>query len=214
MFIKHKRIFVLQLLILFVFLILSCRDKEKSKNDTGSIKNNLLTDTFSLEKQKVFRHWLMDTIAKLNTSIVSQERGAGLVAKDFIVMPDSLGLAINLYYDLVIGLTKNTNNESNPGKLLSLLNEYDEHPKLDSRLKFTVNNFYSLSPVSELTYDLIVDFKNIQINSLDDKIVSKYTYIRGRISDKTITWLDKNKIQRNEHIDFIWEGNKLIKRKL
>jgi hypothetical protein len=214
MFFDYKERFFVPLLIASLWCIIGCNAREKVNNDTGSIKGNLLIDTSILKKQDIFKLWLIDTLARLDTSILTQRKLEGIIANDIAVMPDSLGLSMNLYYDLIIGSNKNIKEESYPDKLLSLLNEYNEYPKQDSKLKFTVNYFYSPSPVPGLARDLLVELNNIEVVELNDKVVSKYTFIRGRLSDKTVTRVDKNGIPIKEYINFIWEGNKLVKRKL
>lgn len=215
MFLDNKKRIVVSILISSLCcIIISCNAREKVNNDRCSIKGHLLTDTSILKKQVIFKLWLIDTLAKLDTSVLTQRKLEGIVANDIAMMPDSLGLSINLYYDLIVGSNKNTKEESYPEKLLSLLNEYNEYPKPDSKLKFTVNLFYTPSPVIGLARDLLVELNNIEVVDLNDKVVSKYTFIRGRLSDKTVTTVDKKGITMKDYINFIWEGNKLVKRKL
>ncbi len=86
--------------------------------------------------------------------------------------------------------------------LLELLSEYDELPNNKFNLSFTSSFYYYPSTKKEMTYNYVYEIKDIVVN--DSNNIYEYDYIRGRLGSKFIA-------KENIQIDFIWEGDSLIK---
>lgn len=201
------------LITIFSFIAISCNQgKVDNDKNIGTLKNEVHnTSSKTLSQNNKFRIWLRDTLLTLNLNWINNV-GNGVIKKEYTVNSDSSLLSINIYYDSIIGISKkNQKVDSILITVLSLLKEYKEYPKGGFRLKFIwVLQFYP-SPIVRLTketYDQIDDLEVIESNK---KLISRYGFIRGRLSGKEII----NSGNNNEiikDIDFIWEGDSLIKR--
>jgi len=209
-----------------LFVMVACSNQRESdpqiknskaagtENDSSLKLNSKISkvDTFFERKQLVFKNWLTDTLKILNSTVVGFRNIHQEEKKEIFVTSDSLGLSINSVYDLIIYSNRLIgNNEAK--NLLNLLKEYSESPRGTYNLKFKTQYFFTPSPVPELPSDVTLDIQDVQIVQNNGKKTIRYDIIRGRISDKHITTLNKNGYKNEEHIKFLWESGKLIKQK-
>ena len=199
-------------LLIFILLgsLFSCNitknDGCKTKS-VGEVQNSKNTFVYS---DSTFRGWLVDTLTKLNSSKKKQFTSKWF-AQELIVGLDSQSLSINKHFDSIDGSIK-VNLPKDAINLISLLKEYEEYPKGMFTLNFITSEFYTPSLRVGATYDVSFSIDSIYLFE-QDGVKSHYIYIRGRLSYKELTW-PRYRNKEMEHIDFIWENNKLKKVKL
>lgn len=180
--------------------------------DTGikkSVRINKI-DTFYERKQLMFKKWLIDTLKILDTAIVNFNNKSQGIKKGFSIASDSLGLSVKNIYDLPF--YSNTFKKSDEvQKLLSVLKDYNENPQGQYILRFKVDYYFTPSPVPKLLYDMTLDMEDVQVSEQHGKKNTRYEIVRGRISEKHVSTLLKDGSQKEERINFLWKGSKLIK---
>lgn len=153
-----------------------------------------------------FKHWLVDTLRMLDSSIHSDDTSK--IVK-YQIANDSMQLDIFESYQFVFDKGYRQK-DKNTRYIFSLLKEYAEMPDLQSNISFTVHHSYYPSVVKGLEREFVAEVENILVEASDTLI--EYGYIRGRLSDKYITV--KKKGGKKLHYEFIWLKDKLIKRKI
>lgn len=150
-----------------------------------------------------FKQWAIDTIRKLSAI----HYDSSLKKIRFQLSEDSLILVISENYQFVYNqfgkLDRNCRN------LISLLKEYEELPAVNSDCSFSIKTTFYPSVSKEWRYEYVNEWDNITIKEL--KKTYKYGYIRGRLHDKKVL---SNNPKDSAYYEFLWEGNKLIKKKM
>lgn len=198
---------VIRIIAVFVLVgtyLLGCRNEEQKINSE-------VTDTISTQRnnyEQIFKTWLKDTLPNLYKWQITNE--ANIIKKEVLLDNDSLRLNTNCYYAVSIDETKNKNLPNEIVNMIELLKEYDELPKKDYSLSFVYKMDYSPSVVEQLKHDFIYDINNIVVEELGSK--TNYSYIRGRFSNKQVIRKRKGDNLDTMNINFIWDGDKLIKK--
>jgi|GEM_PF-1812511 len=210
------RIYRQLLVISLSYFSISCTPPKRDvrENDTTSVSSSspVQEDTLMLKKVKLFKSWLTDTLSMLDSQFLAHMQAKDIVKTEIVIAPDSLGLTIVQHYEATIKHNLAVNASGYTKNLLDLLMEYDEFPKTDFRVKFDANKIYSPSPVPELAYGFSDELGSIEVTESNGRIVSQYAYVRGRLSYKTVVRKEKNGKYVEEHVDFDWDDNKLIKK--
>jgi len=189
------RIFLNYLIIIFgLFTTASCQSKVKS------------TAIVMPKQDKLFKQWIRDTTAVMNKhlNVISN----GLIKSQIVIAPDSLLFSDFKTYEFD---SKNMIKNDEISNVVSLLREYDELPSKNYKLSFMVEKNYSPSMSEGSKYDFDSELKNILVKTSQSN--TEYSYIKGRISGKKV--FKANVKNKNYNLyDFVWEGDKLIKRRL
>lgn len=158
------------------------------------------------EQDKLFKQWVKDTTTKIkkNPDLMLN----GLVKSQIVVDADSLLLSDFKTFEFD---SKNKIECKEISNVISLLKEYDELPKDNYHLSFVVEKSFSSSMANGLRYDFDSELKNVIVKTF--RTNTEYKYIRGRLSGKKVFKSDI-KDENYDLYDFVWEGDKLIKRKL
>lgn len=210
---QNSCMFLFNLILAFILCInLNCKPNVNVHNKQSEQLSTNRGDTSIARKELIFKNWLVDTLKVLDTSVGSSHTETIRVKKEINIASDSLNLTILTHYDLQIDSGIGAKPED-VNKLLALLQEYNESPKSRFRLKFKTEYYFTPSPVPNFAHDLTFENKDIEIIEGGGKVVSKYSYIRGRLAYKNVTSLAKDGSETNEYIDFVWQDNKLIKKK-
>jgi len=160
------------------------------------------------KKDRLFKQWVKDTTAiiKKHPDIISN----GLVKSQIVVAEDSLLFSDFKTYEFD---SKSIIKNDEISNVISLLREYKELPRDNYKLSFVVGKNYYPSMFDDFKYDFTYELKNISLKTFHTN--TEYSCIRGRLSGKKVFKvknLDKSTIYNL--YDFVWEGDKLIKRLL
>ncbi len=199
-------------LICVIQLEASCDFKTNHTSKVNLDHNTSENSERLINRDHEFKRWLIDTLYELNNSnqnIVNKSKG---IKKEITVSPDSLGLSIIDKYDSIVASNEDFK-QKDVRDLIMLFREYEEFPKGNFILSFQTDYFYTPSMVPKLPYDMTFNIDNIKIIE-QGEVISYYSYIRGRLSYKEVMQFTPDGRKKNERINFIWDGKKLIKRKL
>src|ERR1700678_3918224 len=180
-----------RILVVFMFYIVcSCGRLEKKSIISDSLQNQVVqekSDTLKDLSEIVFKKWLRDTMA---LSHFGESNGV-IKEKNYIkqiqISQDSLVFIIADNYDLIINSGRAIRSNEDVEIVLSLLKDYDELPTRKFAIKFAINYEYSPTPVVDRIYDLSSYLSGLETRIIGDGTVSKYDYIRGRLSDKIVS---------------------------
>lgn len=190
------------LLIIGIFYTVNCskgniRDSSEPKSDSIVLQNDF---------DRQFKSWLNDTLVVLTKW--KNKNDCSVINKEILIDTDSLTMEINTDYQAIFG---DTNCKSSKVlDIISLLREYKEPLKKGDKIIFLCNMFYSPSAVEQSRYSYIYEVKNLKVVSIASE--SQYEYIRGRLSGKRTSVKNKDKTETITQVEFIWNGNKLIKK--
>ncbi len=195
----------LLLVIIFLMILSSCSKQiEKRVKEPEILIDSTIVN--GKEYDFVFKSWLKDTLITLSSWKSKLEDG--IEKKNFSVESDSLTLTIEVYYKSDV----NIKSHIEISNMLDLLKEYGELPK-KGFISFRYEHLYFPSSVVQLDYEYSYEISDILIE-LSQHERKKYNFIRGRINNKEVVASDENGNSKIERYDFIWEGDKLIKKKL
>jgi len=189
--------------LLLLFVHTTCMNNVVNDQDkTREIKDETLPFK-ETDSNKLFKSWLADTLKYL--SFPEKERAKDMENKHIIIGEDSLSLTINSYYRTEISEKNKVSGEVS--NIVNLLKEYEELPSETFTLSFLFESYYYPSSSEEMKYDFVNEIKDIQVLEKDSKL-KKYGFIRGRFTNKEVI----SKTGESVKTEFIWEGEKLIKR--
>lgn len=158
------------------------------------------------EQDKLFKQWVKDTTAMIKMNPDSMLNG--LVKSQVVVGADSLLLSDFKTFEFD---SKNKIECKEISNVISLLKEYDELPKDNYKLSFVAEKSFSSSMANGRKYDFDSELKNVIVKTFHTN--TEYKYIRGRLSGKKVFKSDIKDGSYDQY-DFVWDENKLIKRKL
>jgi hypothetical protein len=195
--------------LVFAFLLISgisyaVNCSKGNITDSSVPKSNITILQIDFDRQ--FKNWLNDTLPILTKW--KNKNDCSVIRKEVLIDKDSLTLEINIEYQAIFGAT----NCKSPKVLdiISLLMEYKEPLIKGDKLIFLCNMFYSPSTVEQSRYAYIYEVKNLKVVSIASE--SQYEYIRGRLSGKRTSVKNSDKTETITQVEFIWHGNKLIKK--
>jgi hypothetical protein len=202
------------LIVSFFIGIISCNSTPDNiiKSKT-TVPNKGTSGSADSLVQFQFKSWMRDTLKNLQDFDRNNDGKFGLGVKKISVNPDSIGLTIITHYNINYDSLK-LFKEKDVTSLIDLLIEYGEYPKGQFMLKFSTNYFYAPTPVQKIAYDLTFKIDSITILEDQNKVISKFEYIRGRLSNKLVTRRTENGTTKTERTNFVWEGSRLIKKKV
>lgn len=163
---------------------------------------------------KEFRAWVNDTLKQIN-KVNNPPEDESFLSMEIIQSPDSLELVIRKVYEVII---PSKTYSSKAKDIISLLKKYDEMPADGNTIIFYDVHEYHRSMIPELKREDYSYYDNLRVfpTSKDNKVIpnhqknrTEYSYIRGRLSDKT-EYIDNKKVSSYM---FIWNGDTLIKQK-
>lgn len=190
-------------IILFSWFI-SCTTEE-AKNNVSKTVGNL---TAQQNINDPFKVWLRDTLLEFQSWRLKPENG--ITKKEVIVSDDSTALTTVTCYKVKI---HDVTEQAGPTNgLITLLREYNELPVGIFSLRFKYELEFYPSTIVARKYDFVYDIKDIEV-SQKQRIV-KYSFIRGRLANKEECKLSSVGDTEIIKTDFIWKGNKLIKKQL
>ncbi|PVD51779.1 hypothetical protein DC498_13795 [Terrimonas sp.] len=207
----------IKLLILIFSFAMSCRDQNGNfkQNEEPTYLGGSLKDAYTdtIAKNSIFKKWLVDTLKIIDFSKTELQTQSSGKIENVIVSQDSLDLSIVRGYDVTypIGISKNP--DANLEMVLSLLDQYGELPRSQSKIEFDILLYYAVSPVPELSYDMSIEVKRLLISDVSKMTSSEYSIVNGRLDHKIVVWSSVKGTKKTEYIDFIWENNTLIKKK-
>lgn len=202
------------MLIFFVILLTCCKTKGTTNNklknlekdmpitmaiSQDSIVTNSAIDTQSKRKTfaietdtsfsaKHFRKWLKDTLTILRSKTIDTSK------VKFSIHPDSVLLNINCFYDIKItNPTSYKPKDEDVAYALSLLEEYDEMPKVGFKLIVEATSTYESSPNDSTEIDFQYELSKIDVY-YRSKMYS-YDYMRGSLGGVTIYSIDENGVE-------------------
>jgi hypothetical protein len=204
-----------RILVVFMsYAVCSCTRLEKKRfiSDSSQIRVvQLKSDTARDSTEIVFKRWLRDTLAISHFGDSNGVMKEKYCIQTIQISWDSLVFNIADNYDLIINSGRAVRSNKDVEVVLSLLRDYDELPTKKFAVKFAINYEYVPSPVVDRIYDLSSYLSGLETRVIGDSTVSKYDYIRGRLSDKILSSMNPG--SKAHQTDFIWQGSKLIKRK-
>lgn len=156
------------------------------------------------KQDSIFKRWVGDTMEVIKK--MPDKIGDGLIDVRFVIAGDSLSLDEVKTYGY-----KSYNKVPNRMILnvIALLKEYDELPPNDYELSFITSTYFFSSAVPTFPYGYLFEFKDVTV-VYDGRRIN-YGYIRGRLSNKTVSWNDTLANKSKVIYDFIWKDHKLIK---
>lgn len=157
-----------------------------------------------------FKQWLNDTLS--NIEKVGQVEKYKDANESVIVEvgKDSSFLDITKIYNVNVTPDTKETYAKYVASVLELLKEYEEYPSVEFVILVKVNYYFYPSEASSRRYDYVFEIPIIQVDLSDTMI--QYQYIRGRLSGKLEIMKGSNQSNITKKVDFIWQGNKLIKK--
>lgn len=181
--------------------VVNCRAPQKSEKE-----QKLDSDSLIIPSDQLFKSWLNDTLSNfINWEKVENNN---IVSKELVVSKDSLSLLTNTYY--FTNITRDTELSGKVLNMVDLLKEYDEFPKEDFKLSFLYKEFYYPTSIAQMRYDFIYEINDFQVITNETK--SEFQYIRGRLISKKVESTYKK--SPSVKIEFIWQGDTIIKKTL
>ena len=191
-----------------ILILHSCGDGD-AHVESEKTKSLAPTRTQTVVSDSCFKNWLVDTLQTLKRSDDSVAFKSNVSYYRIETSADSSSLSISTVYDSIDGRS-NARYPTDVLVILDLLKQYNEFPKNNFVLSFQANYFYSFWFPCELPYQLTVDFDSIMIKEQNSK-VSSYGYIRGRLANKSIKWIDEAGHEKSQAVNFIWDDSTLRK---
>lgn len=191
----------------FHLISTSCSgEKENNAQKQLAIKPVVSNTNQTTKNEQIFKSWLIDTLGNLNDWENIKE--LYVIKNELIVDSDSFSLQLNSYYS-----TKINNRNKYEGEILNILNllkEYDELPKQEFILSFNFQMFYYPSDIERFKYNFIYEINDLMLIEVDK--TTKYSYNRGRLTNKEEAFREKNGKERIIKTNFIWNGEMLEKK--
>ena len=151
---KNKKTLFI-IVVLISFGILSCSEKKKK-------------NTEFLNDQK-FKTWLYDTLKILSKNqiiTISSDSSSLMIKKKYVLKSNDL-----TYSDKI------------PSFVISTLSELGELPLRNFQVSFIHKKFFYPSPIPKIERECVEEIENLTVKTKDDWLF-KYTFIRGRISNR------------------------------
>lgn len=190
--------------LIFISLVLfNCNSKKFENTNNG--KEHQIEFSETINTNRIFKEWLKDTLLSFK-NWANVIRGSA-IKKEIEVAPDSSSLKTYTSYEAFVDFKEKQDKEIL--NIIDLLKEYNEVPNVKFKLTFKYYTFYQPTPIEDLRYDYT--FEVLDIVAAANNMISKYGYIRGRLSGKETIWINNNGQKKIKHTDFIWQGDSLKK---
>ncbi|MFL5763550.1 MAG: hypothetical protein ACJ77K_06365 [Bacteroidia bacterium] len=185
-------------------LIWGCSQQDKKEMPATDVKAESIAikkkSSFDLE----FKSWLKDTLPDL--AIWKDKSENGILKKLITVGNDSLSLTVDIDYRSKVNSASNQEIKN----MIDLLGEYQETPK-SGTISFHYQHYFYPASVEQLRHDYSYEIDSIEVASSEASKL-RYGFIRGRLNRKEIVTISKDGKEQTKNIDFIWEGDKLVKK--
>ncbi|PSL19898.1 hypothetical protein CLV42_12610 [Chitinophaga ginsengisoli] len=209
----NKHLSLTSVAFVVCLLAISCNNhKPKSPQTDSSLTQSQTSDTQdSIEYEKRFRTWIIDTLKNLKAGVIKLSPQAGVRTRDIFVRDDSSELILTDRYKLRYIPQDTFDQSTGDAFILSTLKQYKEEPSEGSEVQFVDEIRYTRSYYPSSRCDFIQDMDSIFVLDKEKRTKKEYSYIRGRYSRKTVTYLN-SKPPRVDYYEFLWPGDTLTKR--
>lgn len=202
----------LSTILLACLLLAGCDHTSRSSQIDTSLPQSAEPDTLtSTEYEKLFHNWIADTSRNLKNEVLHLNPQVGIRTREVFVRDDSSEVIVTDRYQFHYIPQDTFHQDTRDALVLKLLSEYKESPSKESDIQFIDEARYSRSYVPQNRYEYIHELDSIFIIDHLKRTKTEYSYIRGRYSDKTVTYLNA-KPPRTEYYEFLWPGDSLVKK--
>lgn len=178
-----KKLNFIAIIFLFFAFILGCSNREEGKEEDYR-QNSAVKGSIHLNPRETrFKTWLIDTLKELSENQLIKD-------SSYHVGEDSLSIEFYRNVNTEIKSKDYHSPDRDVNFLLFLIDRKKDSLTYPFQLSFKTREFYQTSNSDHLQYDLYQRIEQIQLRfKLPDRIV-RYSYLRGRLSDREVEWLD------------------------